>query len=75
MGFGSFIGGIGLCILAVLLGFFGIVVLIGLIKLVASNLEVPLGIGSILVALVLFVYGWYLYKSAKPQGTVNVHNQ
>jgi len=75
MGFGSFIGGIGLCILAVLLGFFGVVVLVGLIKFVASNLVVPLGIGSIIVALVLFVYGWYLFKSAKPQGTVNVHNQ
>jgi lipopolysaccharide export LptBFGC system permease protein LptF len=75
MGFGSFIGGVGLCILAVLIGFFGIVVLIGLVKVIASSYDVPLGIGSIIVALILFAYGWYLYKSAKPQGTVNVHNQ
>ena len=75
MGFGGYIGGIGLCILAVLLGFFGIVVLLGVVKFVASGLDLPLGIGMIIVALILFLYGWYSFKSSKPQGTLNVHNQ
>ena len=76
MGFGSWIGGVGLCILAVLLGFSGIVVLLGFAKkFVAASLVVPLGIGMIIVALVMFLFGWYTYKSAKPQGTLNVHNQ
>jgi hypothetical protein len=48
MGFGSFIGGILLGILAVRHG---------------------------IVALFLFAFGWYSYKSAKPRGTINVHNQ
>jgi glucose uptake protein GlcU len=75
MGFGSWIGGVGLCILAVLLGLFGIVVLSGSVKLVTASLVVPLGIGMIIVALVMFLFGWYSYKSAKPEGTLNVHNQ
>jgi lipopolysaccharide export LptBFGC system permease protein LptF len=75
MGFGSWIGGVGLCILAVLLGFFGLAVLLGVFKFVAAGLALPLGIGSLVVALFLFLFGWYLYKSAKPQGTINVHNQ
>jgi hypothetical protein len=75
MGFGSYAGGIGLCILAVVLGFFGVVVLLGFVKFVASSLVIPLGIGMIIVALVLLLYGWYLFKSGKPQGTLNVHNQ
>ena len=75
MGFGSWIGGIGLCILAVLLGFSGIAVLLGLLKYVATSLDVPLGIGCLVVALFMFLFGWYTYKSAKPKGTLNVHNQ
>jgi hypothetical protein len=75
MGFGSFIGGIGLCVLAVLVGFFGIVVLLGFVKFVTTSYDLPLGIGLIVVALFMFAYGWYSYKSAKPKGTLNVHNQ
>jgi hypothetical protein len=75
MGFGSFIGGIVLCGLAILLGFFGIVVLLGFLSLVPANFDIPLGIGMLIAALLLFVFGWYSYKSAKPQGTLNVHNK
>jgi hypothetical protein len=75
MGFGSFIGGLGLCVLAVLLGFFGFVELLGFFSFVATDYVLPLGIGIIVIALVLFLFGWYSYKSGKPQGTINVHNQ
>ena len=76
MGFGSWIGGVGLCILAVLLAFSGIVVLSGFAKkFVAASLSLPLGIGMIIVALFLFLFGWYSYKSGEPRGTMNVHNQ
>jgi len=75
MGFASFIAGIGLMILAVLLAVFGFAVLIGFIKFIAASFDVPLGIVTLLVALILFVYGWYLYKSGYPRGTINVHNQ
>jgi len=75
MGFGSWIGGVGLCILGVLLGFFGLAVLLGIFKFVATSLVLPLGIGCLVVALFLFLYGYYLFKSAKPRGTINVHNQ
>lgn len=75
MGFGSFIGGIGLCILAVLVGFFGVAILLGFFSFVAASFVVPLGIGMIVLALFMFLSGWYLYRSAKPQGTINVHNQ
>ncbi|MGD0451078.1 MAG: hypothetical protein ABSA79_08520 [Candidatus Bathyarchaeia archaeon] len=75
MGFGSYIGGPVLCVLAVLLGFFGVAVLLGIFKFVATSFVIPLGIGAIVVALFIFIFGWYLYKSAKPQGTLNVHNQ
>jgi ammonia channel protein AmtB len=75
MGFGGFIGGVLLSILAVLLGLFGIVVLVGYFKSIATNLDIPLGIGLIVVALVLFLFGWYSYKSSSPDGTMDVHNQ
>ena len=75
MGFGSWIGGVGLCILGVLLGFFGLAVLLKIFKFVATSLVLPLGIGCLVVALFLFLYGYYLFKSAKPRGTINVHNQ
>ena len=75
MGFGSFIGGILLSVIAVLLVVFGLIVLLGVFKFVPSSYDVPLGIGVIVVALVLFAYGWYSYQSGKPKGTLNVHNQ
>jgi len=75
MGFGSFIGGLGLIVLAVMLGFFGLVVLLGFFNFVATSYVVPLGIGMIVIALFMFLFGWYSYKSGKPQGTINVHNQ
>ncbi len=69
------IGGIGLCVLAVLLGFYGLEVLLKVFKFVATSFVAPVGIGSSVVALFMFLFGWYLYKSAKPRGTLNVHNQ
>ncbi len=75
MGFGSFIGGVGLCILAVLLGFSGIAVLLGFTKIVAASLVVPFGIGMIIMAFIMLLSGWYLSESSKPEGTINVHNQ
>ncbi len=75
MGFGSYIGGLVLCVLAVMLGIFGIAVTLGFFNFVAGSLVDPLGIGMSVVALVLFIFGLYSYRSAKPQGTINVHNQ
>jgi lipopolysaccharide export LptBFGC system permease protein LptF len=75
MGFGSFIGGIGLCAVAVVLAFFGVVVMLGFIELIATSYTLPLGIGMLVVALLMFAFGWYSFKSGKPQGTLNVHNQ
>jgi len=69
------IGGIGLCVLAVLLGFYGLAVLLKVFKFVATSLVVPVGISSLVVALFMFLFGLYLYKSAKPRGTLNAHNQ
>jgi len=74
MGFGSYIGGPLLCGLAVVLAFFGIVVLLGFLSFVQTTFDIPLGIATLVAALFLFVYGWYLYKSAEPRGTINVHN-
>ncbi len=74
MGFGSFIGGIALCVLAVLLAILGIVVLLGFLNFYVGGLAIPLGIVILIVALFLYAYGWYLYKSSKPKGTINVHN-
>ena len=75
MGFGSYIGGPALSVLAVALAVFGLAVLLGFINILETSYNVPLGIGILVVALVLFLYGVYSYKSAKPQGTLNVHNQ
>ncbi len=69
------IGGIGLCVLAVLLGFYGLEVLLKVFKFVATNFVAPVGIGSLVVAFFMFLFGRYLYKSAKPRGTLKVHNQ
>ncbi len=75
MGFGSFIGGIILEILAVLIAIFGFVVLLGFVNFIPSNYNVILGIVMLIVAIFLFTYGWYSYQSSKPKGTINVHNQ
>jgi lipopolysaccharide export LptBFGC system permease protein LptF len=75
MGFGNWIGGIGLCVLAVVLALFGVVVLLGFFKFIATSYVLPLGIGMLVIALFMFAFGWYSFKSAKPQGTLNVHNQ
>ncbi|HLN45607.1 MAG TPA: hypothetical protein VK209_07860 [Candidatus Sulfotelmatobacter sp.] len=75
MGFAGFIGGALLGIFAVLLAIFGIAILLGFFGfLFEAFLVIPLGIIILIVALILFAYGWYLYKSSKPKGTVNVHN-
>jgi hypothetical protein len=68
-------GGIGLCVLAVLLGFYGLEVLLKVFKFVATSLVVPVGIGSLVVALFMFLFGRYLYKSTKPRGALNERNQ
>jgi hypothetical protein len=75
MGFGSFIGGIILEILAVVIAIFGLVVLLGFVSFIPAKYSVILGIGLLIVALLMFAYGWYSYQSAKPKGTINVHNQ
>ena len=48
--------------------------MLGLIPFVPKSFSLFLGIGMLVMALVLFVYGMYLFKSAKPRGTLNVHN-
>ncbi len=76
MGFAGFIGGILLGIFAVLLVIFGIAVLLGFFTFfVGAIFVIPLGIIILIIALILFAYGWYLYKSSKPKGTLNVHNE
>ena len=75
MGFGSFIGGLFLCVLAVLLAAFGLAVLLGFFSFIATSYVVPLGIGLLVVAFFMFIYGWYSYKSAKPRGTLNVQTE
>jgi hypothetical protein len=72
LGFGRFIGGIVLEILAVFLAVLGFTVLLGFFNFILTSYNVPLGIGVLIVALFLFVYGWYSYKSGKPQGTIRV---
>jgi hypothetical protein len=75
MGFGSFIGGIILEILAVLVAIFGFALLLGFVKFIPSSYNVILGVSMLIIALFLFAYGWYSYQSAKPKGSINVHNQ
>jgi hypothetical protein len=58
--------------LAILLAIFGFVILLGFFNLVSTSFDVPLGIGILIVALFLFVYGWYSYKSGQPKGTIRV---
>ncbi len=74
MGFGSYIGGLALCVLAVLLAVFGFTIMLGFVPLIPAGFNLILGIVILIVALVTFLYGRYLYLSAKPKGTINVHN-
>jgi high-affinity Fe2+/Pb2+ permease len=74
MGFSSYIGGLALCAFAVLLAILGFIVIFGLISLVPTSFNLFLGLALLVIALVLFLYGRYLFKSASPKGTVNVHN-
>jgi len=75
LGFGSFMGGILLGVLAVVFAVFGFAVMLGIIPMIPVSFNIPLGIIIVVIALFLFAFGWYSYKSGKPQGTVNVHNQ
>ena len=75
MGFWSFIGGILLEVISVIVAIFGIIVLLGFLNFIFAGFNVPLGIILIILALFLFAYGWYSYQSSKPKGTLNVHNQ
>ncbi len=75
MGFGSFIGGILLGILAVVVSFVGVGVISGLIMFIPTSYDIPIGIIIIIAALFMLAYGWYSYQSSKPKGTINVHNQ
>ena len=59
MGFGSYIGGIVLGMLSVLIAVIGIIVLIGFFKFIPASFDVPLGVGVLIAALLLFAYGWY----------------
>jgi len=71
-GFGIFLGGILIGVLAVVLAIFGFTVMLGLIAITPVSFNIPLGIIILVIALFLFAFGWYPYKSGKPQGTVNV---
>ena len=66
------LAGIVLEILAVLLAILGFAVLLGFFNFILTSHNVPLGIGILIVALFLFVYGWYSYKSGQPKGMVRV---
>jgi hypothetical protein len=74
MGFGSFMGGIVLMFIAVLAAIFGIAILLGVFTTSVGNNETILGIVSLVIAFLLFAFGWYSYKSAEPRGTYNVRN-
>ena len=75
MAFGSYIGGLVLCVLAVILAVFGFAVMLGFVPLIPASLKLILGVAMLILALIVFLYGRYLYLSAKPRGTINVHNQ
>ena len=75
MGFGSFIGSIGLMDISGSVSSSWVNGSVRISQIRGDKLDIPLGIGMLLVALILFAYGWYLYKSGYPRGTLNVHNQ
>ena len=62
-------------VFAVVLAFFGFAVILSFISSTSPDLNLPLGIVILLVALILFLHGWYSFQSAKPKGTINVHNE
>ncbi len=72
MAFGSFIGGIIICAVAVLFGVFGLAILTGLYRVGTGNETILTGVAVVLIALLLFAYGWYSYNSAKPRGTIKI---
>lgn len=74
MGFVGYIGGLALCVLAVFLAIFGVIVILGLFTIIPSSINLFFGIALLIIALVLFLYGRYLYLSSRPKGTINVHN-
>ena len=74
MGFGSFIGGILLMLLSIVLGFAAVVILLGFFDSTFGGYSIPLGIGVLVVALILFAFGWYSFKSAEPRGTLNIRD-
>ncbi len=74
MGFGGYIGGILLGILAVILLIVSFAVMLGFVQFIPKSLDIPFGIAILIIALVLLLYGWYSYQSSKPRGTINVHN-
>ncbi len=74
MGFGGYIGGILLGIFAVLLIVFSLAIMLGFVPFVPKGFDLPFGIGILILALVMLLYGWYSYQSSKPKGTINVHN-
>ncbi len=74
MGFRGYLGGIIAIVLAILLAIVGLAFVAGLVKM-SSGLGVPVGIVILAFAIILFLYGWYSYKSSKPMGTINVRNK
>ncbi len=74
MGFGGWIGGMLLVAFAIVLAIFGLVVLLGIVQFLPVSLDLPFGAIILVIALFLFLYGWYSYQSSKPKGTINVHN-
>ncbi len=74
MAFGRFIGGIILMLLAIVIAVLGVAVLVGLLGSFLGGLEIPSGIVILVVALLLFAYGWYSFKSSEPKGTYNIRN-
>jgi len=74
MGFGRFIGGVALILISIFLAFLGFVVLLGFLDSFVKSFSLPVGIGVLVLAALLFAYGWYSFKSAEPKGTFNTRN-
>jgi hypothetical protein len=74
MGFGGYIGGIAVCVIAVVLVIIGFVVLLGFAPFIPGSFSIIAGLVILVIALILFLYGRYMYLSSRPKGTINVHN-
>ncbi len=72
MAFGSFIGGIILCAVAILFGVFGLSILAGFYVVGTANETILTGVAVLIIAMLLFAYGWFSYKSAEPRGTIRI---